>query len=135
MATIQNIVDRALVKAGVKDVDQDAEPSDQATVIDELNDMMLEWHQLGIWAKYTPVSAIGDPNTAYSWMRGVMKNFLAIRICPEFQRPVPEALAAIAGKQWKMVTKHFDESREMGFPDTLMVGNGNSLGYAGRYHG
>ncbi len=133
--TIQNVVDRALEKAGVKDVLQTADVEDQATVIDELNDMMLEWHQWGIWARYTPVSKVTDTNTAYGWMKGPMKTFLALRICPEFQRPIPVGLAALGRKQWAMLLTHFDESREMGFPDTMQVGNGNSLGYAGRYHG
>lgn len=133
--TIQNIVDRALEKAGVKDPAQDAEAEDQASAIDELNDMMLEWHQWGIWAKYTPASAITDKNTAYGWMKGAMKNFLCLRLCAEFKRPIPQGIAIAASKQWTLITGHFNENREMGFPDTMPVGSGNSFGYSGGYNG
>ena len=133
--TIQNIVDRALEKAGIKDPGQDAETEDQTTAIDELNDMMLEWHQDGVWANYTPASVITDTNTAYGWMKGAMKNFLSLRLMAEYQRPIPPSIAAFAAKQWQIILNHFNENREMGYPDTMLIGSGNSYGYAGRYEG
>jgi hypothetical protein len=133
--TIQGIVDRALEKAGIKDPGQAAEAEDQASAIEELNDMMLEWHQAGVWANYSMASAVTDANTAYGWIIGAMKSFLCMRLCAEYQRPVPTGIAAVANQQWKMILANMDENAETSFPETMPIGSGNSLGYSGRFSG
>ena len=134
MPTIANVIDRALEKAGIKDPSQDAETEDVSTALDELNDMMHEWHQNGMWLNYTEAEASTDRNTAHRYAHGAMKTFLALRLCSEYQRPVPQTLAAAAVEQKALLSNQNSEFAPTAFPGTFPRGEGNISTDFGRYH-
>ena len=72
----------------------------------ELNDMMLEWNVDGIFVNYTEVSEVSDTNTAFRWAWGAMKSFLGIRLCSEYQMPIPPGLVALGEEQLRIIRSH-----------------------------
>lgn len=125
MTTAAQLFDRALERIRVKDPRQDAEESDVATCISVLNDMMLEWHETGIWLGYAIISEAQETITAPDWSHGAIKANLALRLCDEYGREASVQLYEDADRGMRLLrskTTHFASYLK---PSTMPRGSGN----------
>jgi hypothetical protein len=127
MAQVQKILEAALRKAGISDPDQTADSEDLATALEEYKDMMLEWHERGIWINYSEPSVATDTDTTHEWTRGCQKSALALRLCSEYDEPIPQGLAITFERQWSLLISRVQVVGESDHPDTFPTGEGNRI--------
>lgn len=126
MTTAQQIVNGATEKIGVKTAETALESEDAQTVFNEMNDMLNEWADIGLTKSFTTVSDLTDDVDIDRNAVGAVKNNLAIRIAPSFERVVTPVLASIADSTLSMLRASTIFIGEVALPDNLPVGSGNS---------
>lgn len=125
MKTAIDIINRATSKIGVKRAGVDLTDDEINDAISELNNMMVEVDAGGTKLGYTIVSAPTDSITTPDWTYGAMESNLAVRLAPEYEIIISQALATQAHETWKIVLKRTVEIGSTVFPDTMPIGSGN----------
>lgn len=125
MPQVLEILNAALRKAGISDPDQTPDSTDIATALEEYKDMMLEWTERGIWINYSEPSVSTDEDTTHGWTRGCQKSALALRLCAEYDEPIPFGLPDTFDRQWSLLISRFQIVGESNHPDTFPMGQGN----------
>lgn len=95
-----------------------------------LNRMMAAWKSDGIDLSYTAVDSLNDSITVVDGAIDAIVLNLAIKLAPQYDRPVSQALYMNAQNAMNAVRKIAVTITDTQFPATLPYGSGNeSLGY------
>lgn len=95
-----------------------------------LNRMMAAWKSDGIDLSYTAVDSLNDSITVVDGAIDAIVLNLAIKLAPQYDRPVSQALYMNAQKAMDAVRKIAVVIIETELPSTLPYGSGNeTLGY------
>ena len=125
MATALDICSSAAEEIGVKTAEIALEDADFQTFFSRMNDMLLEWDDIGVIVGYTEVLNGDDTVNIDRNAIGAVKYNLAIRLAPSFQKLVTAALAAIAGGTLEVLMASSTDLSNIAYPDTLPLGSGN----------
>ena len=98
MATASDIITRALTKIGAVAAESPPTAAEMADGLDLLNDMLSEWEESGPQLGFVPVQSVADDVRVPRGAVGAVKAALAVRMAPEYNKQVSQAL--------------FDEARE-----------------------
>ncbi len=123
--TALDIIERSLSKIGVKRSGVSLTDDEISDSISELNDMMTELDASGTKLGYTIISSSSDEITTPDWTWGAMRSNLAIRLAPEFDAVITQALAVQASDGYNAILKRTVTIDRVQFPDTLPIGAGN----------
>lgn len=124
MATYEHIINRAMSRAGVKTAEIALEASEVQTGLDLLNDMLEAWEAVSPMG-FTASLDINDNVRIPRYANGAVIDNLAVMICPEFQKPVPQSLAISAENLKNKMLVALQPSIDVDYPSTLPLGSGN----------
>lgn len=125
MTTVLQIVNGAAEKLGVKTAESALEAEDFQITLDEMNDMLTEWADIGLTPAFVEVFNRTDTVNIDRNAVAAVKAQLAIRIAPSFQRVITPALAEIARSTLARLEASQVYIGEVALPDTLPTGSGN----------
>jgi hypothetical protein len=125
MTTARQIVNGAAEKIGVKTAEIELEADDFQTIFDDMNDMLLEWADIGLTPAFTEVFDGDDVIQVESSARAAIKYALAVRIAPSFSRVITPALAESSRDSMARLEASTAYIGPVDFPDTLPIGSGN----------
>ncbi len=125
MTTVLQIVDGAAEKIGVKEAESALESADFQIIVNEMNDLLTEWSDIGLTPAFKEVTESTDTVDIDRNAVSAVKNALAIRIAPSFERIVTQALALNASNSLSRLETSVVFIGEVAFPDTLPTGSGN----------
>ena len=125
MSTVEQIVNGAAEHIGVKTAEVALEAGDFQVFLDNLNDLLEEWADIGLTPAFREVSARTDNVKIDSNARAAVKSALAMRCAPAFQRTVSSELNMLAKDSLKRLRNStFYIERAKPSP-TLPIGSGN----------
>lgn len=125
MTTARQIVNGAAEELGVKTAEITLEPADFQAIFDRMNDMLLEWADIGLTPAFKEVFNGDDTIQIESNARAAIKFALAIRCAPSFKKPITAGLAANARDSLTRLEASTAFIGDVQFPDTLPIGSGN----------
>ena len=125
MTTVLQIVNGSAEKLGVKSAESALEAGDFQVIVDEMNDMLTEWADNGLTPAFKEVTESDNIVDVDRNAVSAIKNNLAIRIAPSFQRVVQPSLALIAANSLQTLEASVIFIGEVALPDTLPSGSGN----------
>lgn len=127
MATAAQVIRAILQEILVQASEQDLEPAETSDTIFEMNNFMFELDANGVKLGYTEVTSLSDLITIPAGaISGLIKN-VALRIAPQFDRPVPMGLIEQARRGLKVMNTLGINLSAMQFPSTLPIGSGNEF--------
>ncbi len=125
MTTAQKIIDGAAVKATIKTAEIDLEAFEFQQILDDMNDMLSEWADIGLTPAFARVSNSTDTVNISDNAVGAVKDALAIRIAPSFSKPLTQGMVLNANASRSRLEASQIFIGEVAFPDTLPTGSGN----------
>ena len=125
MTTVLQIVDGAAEKIGVKEAESALESADFQIIVSEMNDLLTEWSDIGLTPAFKEVTETTDIVDIDRNAVSAVKNALAIRIAPSFERVVTQALALNARETLARLETSVVFIGKVAYPDTLPTGSGN----------
>jgi len=124
MTTAIQIVNGAAEDLEVKTAEIPLEASDFQIFFDRMNDMLLEWADIGITPGFTEVFNGDDTVNIDPSARAAVKFNLAIRCAPAFQKQISVALSGSATSALNRL-EAANTFIDVKLPDTLPTGSGN----------
>ena len=125
MTTVKQIVDGAAEHIGVKTAEIPLQPDDFQVILNNMNDMLSEWADIGLTPAFQEVSDSTDIVSIDRNAVSAVKSNLAILIAPSFQKIVTPALAAISESTLTRLRASVVHIGQVAYPDTLPTGSGN----------
>ena len=125
MTTALDIVNGAAQHLGVKTAEIALEADDFQVLFDDMNDMLLEWADIGLTPAFNEVFNSSDTIEVDGNARAAIKSNLAMRSASAFQKPVTQTLALLASDSIARLEASTDFIGEVELPDTLPIGSGN----------
>lgn len=125
MTTATQIINGAAEHIGVKRAELALQPGDFQVILDNMNDMLTEWADLGLTPAYQEVFNGDDVVAVDRNAVSAVKSNLAILIAPSFQKVVTQALGIIARTTLSKLETSVVFIGEVAYPDTLPTGSGN----------
>lgn len=125
MTTALDIVNGAAEDIGVKTAEVTLEAEDYQIIFNRMNDMLLEWADIGLTPAFKEVFNPTDVVAIDGNARRAVKANLAVYAAPAFQKIVTPALAEIASVSLSRLQASTDFIGDIEFPDTLPIGSGN----------
>ena len=125
MTTMLEVVQDALEDLGVKTAEIALTSDELQSGIRRVNDMLMEWSDLGLTPGYTE-SINGDDvlNVDRNAISAIKSN-AALRLAPSFNKPISQALAMLASETKQSLETSSVFIGDVAFPDTLPIGSGN----------
>jgi hypothetical protein len=124
MATASDLILRAFTRAGIRASETSLESDEIQDALSLLNDMLAEWEPL-YHLGASPVELVADTVRIPRNANGAVIDNLAVRLCPEYSRPVSPALAMSANESLKNLLNARINLSNVQFPSTLPIGAGN----------
>ncbi len=90
--TNQELIDRALIAAGVVEAGDAANATDSADALEMLNEMMAQWNESSKNLNWFTQDTLSETVPVPIWARGTLITSLAMRWCEESHIPVPAGL-------------------------------------------
>lgn len=125
MTTALQIVEGAAEEIGLKTAEIDLEDEDSQKIFDRMNDMLVEWADVGITPRFNEVFDINDTVEIDRNANAAIKFNLAIRCAPTFQKLITPALVENADSTFRRLKASTNIIGDVAFPDTLPIGSGN----------
>ena len=125
MTTAANIVEGAAVKATIKTAEIDLEAFEFQQILDEMNDLLSQWADIGLTPAFTRVTNSTDTVNIDDNAVGAAKDALAVRIAPSFSKPLTQGMVLNARESRSMLEASQVFIGEVAYPDTLPTGSGN----------
>ena len=129
MDTAAEVIQDALSEILVQPSEAPIQADEAQTAIRAMNRMMAQFDSQGISLGYTKVTSLGDlvtiPDGA---LNGLVYN-LALRLSPQFDAPVTQALVAAAADGLDAMRRLSVEIIPSSLPPTLPIGSGNEGEY------
>ncbi len=133
MPTASEIVNRACSLIGVKPAGQTISDDSMSDGIETLNDMMLELSGNGVYLQYQVCTASSDETRIPDYAVAMAKANLAVRLAPEYGRPIATGLAVYASESMRSVLAHLSGTIEVAYPDILPIGEDQDDNYINKY--
>ena len=130
MTTVLQIVNGAAIKATIKTAEIDLEAFEFQQILDDMNDMLSEWADIGLTPAFARVSNSTDTVNISDNAVGAVKDALAIRIAPSFSKPLTQGMVLNANTSRSRLEASQIFIGEVAFPDTLPTGSGNDCNNA-----
>jgi hypothetical protein len=128
--TASTVIRDALQEILVQASEQPITASEGQDAMRLLNRMMAAWKSDGLDLSYTDVDSLNDAITVADGAIDAIVLNLAIKLAPQYDRPVSQTLYTNAKNAMNAVRKIAVTITETEFPSTLPYGSGNeSLGY------
>lgn len=107
-------------------------PANNATAISRLESMMHEWRGIGydIGYNFTETPNTGDDANVDLKFQFAVETSLAIRLCPDFGKDIPQALLLNNSKALSSMANMVAIRKQTGYPSRMPVGKGNNVGIA-----
>ena len=128
MTTALHIIERAFSKIGVVAAETPLSASEKEDGLDTLNDMLSEWGTNGTLQGALPVAEVGDELDVPRYSEGALKSNLAVRLAPEYDRPVTQGMAFNATDSLNQLLTAEQDLSNINFPNTLPLGTANTDG-------
>ena len=125
MTTAANIVEGAAIKATIKTAEIDLEAFEFQQILDDMNDMLSGWADIGLTPAFTRVSNSTDTVNIDDNAVGAVKDALAVRISPSFSKPLTQGMVLNANESRSRLEASQVYIGEVAYPDTLPTGSGN----------
>jgi len=90
--TNQELIDRALIAAGIIEAGAAGDATDSADALEMLNEMMADWDKGSIKLNWFTQDTLGETVPVPIWARGAVITNLAIHWCDEAQINAPAGL-------------------------------------------
>ena len=128
MTTALQIVNGAAEHINVRTAETDLEPFEFQQILDNMNDMLSEWADIGLTPAFSRVSSSTDTVGIDDNAVGAVKYALAVRISPAFTKPITQGLILNAQTTLSRLQSSQIFIGKVAFPDTLPTGSGNECG-------
>ena len=125
MTTAIDIINGAAEEIEVKTAETALEAEDSQVIFNRMNDMLLEWADIGLTPAFKEVFNLTDTVLIDSNARRAVKTNLAITCAPAFQKIVSQALAKVASDSFDRLSASSFFIGPVAYPDTLPLGSGN----------
>lgn len=125
MTTALEIINGAAEEIGVKTAEIALESEDFQIILNRMNDMLLEWADIGLTPQFNEVSLRTDTVEIEANARRAVKTNLAIICAPAFQKQVSISLAQSASDSLQRLEASTSFIGEVDYPDSLPTGSGN----------
>jgi hypothetical protein len=125
MTTVLQIVNGAAIKATIKTAEIDLEAFEFQQILDEMNDLLSEWADSGLTPAFVEVSNSTDTVNIDRNAVSAVKNALAIRIAPQFNKPITQGMVLNANDSKSRLEASQIYIGEVAYPDSLPTGSGN----------
>jgi hypothetical protein len=125
MTTVLQIVNGAAIKATIKTAEIDLEAFEFQQILDEMNDLLSEWADSGLTPAFVEVSNSTDTVNIDRNAVSAVKNALAIRIAPQFNKPITQGMVLNANDSKSRLEASQIVIGEVAYPDSLPTGSGN----------
>lgn len=125
MATANDIIVRALTRIGIRASETSLQADEIQDGIDLLNDMLIGWEEAGYNLGFSPVAGASDEVRIPRGAKGAVIDHLALRMAPEYSRPVSQALAGSAVLSFNNMIAATINLSDVDMPATLPLGSGN----------
>jgi hypothetical protein len=125
MTTVLQIVNGAAIKATIKTAEIDLEAFEFQQILDEMNDLLSEWADSGLTPAFVEVSNSTDSVNIDRNAVSAVKNALAIRIAPQFNKPITQGMVLNANDSKSRLEASQIYIGEVAYPDSLPTGSGN----------
>ena len=119
------VVQDALEDLGVKTAEIPLTNDELQSGIRRVNDMLLEWSDLGLTPGYNESLNGSDVLNVDRNAISAIKSNAAIRLAPSFQKPLTQALVIVAKETRDALETSSVFIGDVAFPDTLPIGSGN----------
>ena len=124
MATASDFITRAHTRLGIREAETSLTAGEMADGLDLLNDMMAELEPI-LKLGMSPVAIASDEIRIPRYANGGLIDLFAVRLAPEYSRPISPALAASANSAIKNILNIKVFIPNVDFPSTLPVGSGS----------
>ena len=125
MTTALQIVEGAAVKANIKTAEIPLEAFESQQILDDMNDLLTEWADIGLTPAFTEVSNLTDTVDIDRNAVSAAKNALSIRIAPSFNKALTQGMVINAETSLRRLEASVVFIGDVSFPDTLPTGSGN----------
>jgi len=125
MTTVLQIVDGAAEEIGIKTAEENLESADYQVILNRMNDMLLEWADIGLTPEFVEVFNSTDSVNVDRNAVAAIKYALAIRCAPLFQKAVSPFLAQVASDSMSRLEASVVSIGQVAYPDSLPQGSGN----------
>lgn len=133
MKTASDIITRALTRAGIRASEAPVEDDEMQDGLTLLNDF-LSSEEPSLQLGFAPVGAVGDNVRIPRYAEAGVIDALAVLLCPEYGKPVPQSLIISAKATWKNLLTNAIQFRNSTYPSTLPIGSGNEPGLLEEEH-
>lgn len=127
MTTALEVINRAFSIIGIRSSEVDLTDNEIADGIETLNDMMTEQAADGLQLGFAKVIDKTDDIEVPDWSLAAIKSNLAVRLAPEYDRPLTQAVVMFADSSFTAIKNRSIVIGAASFPDTLPVGSGNRV--------
>jgi hypothetical protein len=125
MATASHFVTRALTRLGIRASETSLQADEIQDGISLLNDMLSEWEEAGPQLGFSPIVGVSDEVRVPRGANAAIIDNLAIRMAPEYSRPISPALIESANQSFKNMLSANVFIGDVDMPSTLPLGSGN----------
>lgn len=129
MATASDVIKRAFQLIGVQASEAPIEAAEMADGLDALNDLMAMWKGQGVDIGYEAITDADSTILIDDYVEDValaaMKPALAIRLAPEYDKPISNVLSMNANESYKALLQCVVQLGVVEYPDSLPTGSGN----------
>lgn len=132
--TPRQIIRRALAKLGVLASESPITDQEMTDALDQLHDMMLQWDSQGINLGYQIPSGFDETSGLPDWSLGAVKSNLAIRLAPEFGRPIDAGLANESTLTFTALLSRAIQLGPVEYPNILPIGDTQSVPNEQKYY-
>ena len=122
--TGNKIIVRSLTRLGIRASETSLQADEVQDGLDLLNDMLSEWERL-YHLGFSPIENITDEVRVPRNANGAIIDHLAIRMAPEYSRPISSALATSARLSLNNLLNANVFIGDVDYPSTLPKGSGN----------
>ncbi len=126
MTTARQIIDGAAEHIGVKTAEVTLESEDFQVFLDNMNDMLLEWADIGLTPGFSEVFNGDDFIEIDNNARAAVKAALAIRCAVPFEKVITIGLVNLASETMQRLETSTAFIGDVDYPDTLPLGSGNN---------
>ena len=134
MTTALEICNGAAEEIGVKVSAQALEAEDFQAIFTRMNDMLLEWADLGLTPAFNEVTSGSDTVEIDGNARRAVKTNLAVYCAPAFDKIVTPSLFEMASRSLAALENSVNLIPEIAYPDTLPIGSGNECSNTDTYN-
>ena len=127
MATGEQYIKRALIKAGIRSAESPITADEIQDGLEQFNDMMSSQEAAGLVLGFTRLTNATESVTIPDHAQGAVKAALAVYLSAEYGRQASPVLVAEAANLYTQVRRVIVKIPAVAYPSTLPLGSGNGV--------